>query len=393
MSSDTEKRATQKAKFPLGILLFSLLFLFASVGYIAYDYFLLRPARLEVLNARASAAEAPPILEPVPVPEVPVVPVKSDVSISAVGDVTFSSSSAVWQGDPFVRLAGVSEKLALADITFGNLETPISDRGTPWPNKKYHFLAKPESVKALSKAGFDIVSLANNHTLDYGYEAFEDTMSLLASEEITGVGGGANWEDATAIRILKRNGHSFAFIAQSQITPIEFAAREDKAGNFYRQELDVMLGRIAEAKELADFVIVSMHWGTEYSYDANTRQQREARQLVDAGANVVLGHHPHRIQGIEFYKDSLIAYSLANFVFTVASPGAGDTYILDFKIGEKGISDVVAHPVFITGRNPQLVGTTGGNGSRITSVLREKSEKLGSTVEIVGDELHFTAGQ
>lgn len=386
------KQTSEKSKAPLWVFLIGLVLLFSVVGYIAYDYLELRPARLEALSEREAAqklSQEVEVIEPEPEP----IPLKTDIAFSAVGDVTFSSSSAVWQGDPFVRLAGVATKLAASDLTFGNLETPISDRGTRWPNKKYHFLAKPESADALKNSGFDVVSLANNHTLDFGYEAFDDTMKLLTEREIVGVGGGANWEEATAVRYVEKNGHKLAFIAQSQITPIEFAAKEDKAGNFYRQELDVMLERIAEAKQEADFVIVSMHWGKEYSYDANGRQINEAHQLIDAGANVVLGHHPHRIQGIEFYKDSLIAYSLANFVFTVASAGAGDTYILDFTLGESGISNVVAHPVFITGRNPQLVGTSGSNGSRITSVLSEKSKNLGSVVEVVGDELHFKAGQ
>lgn len=223
---------------------------------------------------------------------------------------------------PFRR---IKDATGSADITFGNLEGPISARGEN-QGSIYSFRADPRALEGLKSAGFDVLSLANNHIMDWGPEALEDTVRLLKEKEIASVGAGKNYDEANKSAIIEIQGgpsRSFgttlaslrvAFLAYTNLYPEGLVASEDRPG-VSDARLENILARIGEARKEADFVVISFHWGDEYQTTSNVAQRETAHALVDAGADLVIGHHPHVAQEVEKYKDGWIAYSLGNFVF------------------------------------------------------------------------------
>ena len=211
---------------------------------------------------------------------------------------------------PFLQ---VQEVLSSADLTFGNLEGPISDKGANI-GSIYSFRANPKSVEGLSFAGFDVVSIANNHMWDYGRAAFLDTLSILSSKQIAYVGGGENYLKAHTPVIRDVRGTKVAFLAYTNLLP-PFLGRIDAAPSVAFHDSEQMTLDIIDAKKVADVVVVSFHFGEEYKTIHNAYQEKIAHTAVDAGASIVIGHHPHVIQDVEVYKGAYIAYSLGNFIF------------------------------------------------------------------------------
>lgn len=199
-----------------------------------------------------------------------------------------------------------------ADISFGNLEGPVSDSGEDIGNlHSFRFL--PDSLTALKEAGFDIFSVANNHAGDWGKDAFKDSILKLKKEEILPVGGGLNKKNATSLKTIEKNGVKFGFLGFSDVGPEWMRVSEDGAGILTTS--DDYLSLIKDASQKIDVLVVSFHFGEEYEEVSNSRQKRLAREAIDNGAKIVIGHHPHIVQEIENYKDGIIAYSLGNFIF------------------------------------------------------------------------------
>lgn len=295
------------------------------------------------------------------------------VTINAVGDICFTGGHGQSLGKPSALLSKVAPTLRTSDITFGNLETSLSQRGSKWA-KTYTFRGPLSAGPALGKAGFDVVSLANNHSLDYGRSAFSDTLSTVRRGGVVVVGAGKNKSQAWEPKIITRKGQKIAFLAFSEITPGAFAATSQHSGTAYTQSISSIVKSVKAARKKADYVVVSMHWGVEKKYDANARQKSEAHALINAGADVVLGHHPHRIQGIEYYHGKLIAYSLGNFVFSAASTGSTDTYILSLTLGNGKVVKASARPVVIVSGQPRITPLSSTSGKRIVKVLTQKSK-------------------
>jgi len=211
---------------------------------------------------------------------------------------------------PFLKIA---DTVKSADIAFGNLEGPISSRGSN-QGSIYSFRDDPKVAGGLRFAGFDILSLANNHILDWGTEALEDTISILKANNIEPVGAGKNYEEANKPIIKEVNGTKFAFLAYTNLLPASFTAAKNAAGiSEFNQEN--IKKAVEGAKKNADIVIVSLHWGEEYAKSPSLWQKNLAHALIDSGADLIIGHHPHVVQGTEKYKTGWIAYSLGNFVF------------------------------------------------------------------------------
>lgn len=239
---------------------------------------------------------------------------RASVRLIFVGDVMLSRHIGTImerQNDWTFPYQLVKERLLTADLVFGNLENPVSTRGKN-QGSIYSFRANPESLLALREAGFSVVSIANNHMFDWGSEAFLDTISHLSDIGIAHAGGGESLSDAREPAVLERNGTRFAFLAYSQ-----FAGYRPQADMPAMAPLDPLIMRedVMRARAIAQVVIVSVHWGNEYETFATLEQKEIARALVDAGATLVIGHHPHVIQEIEEYHNGLIAYSLGNFIF------------------------------------------------------------------------------
>jgi poly-gamma-glutamate capsule biosynthesis protein CapA/YwtB (metallophosphatase superfamily) len=229
---------------------------------------------------------------------------------------------------PFREAKGM---LGKADITFGNLETALSERGTPTPAKspesiragrQFIFRAPPGCAQGLANAGFDVVSIANNHTMDLGAVGLRDTIQALRQAGVEPVGGGANASEALAPAVLTRQGLRVAFLAVSDIVPGYSAAGRRSSGIAVtqRNRPNPALARaIAKAKRQADFVVVSIHWGVERTSRPTAWQQSLGRQMIRWGADVVLGSHPHVLQPVERYRTGIIHYSLGNFITYVRS--------------------------------------------------------------------------
>ena len=209
---------------------------------------------------------------------------------------------------PFRRMSDVTRA---ADITFGNLEGPISTRGT-LAGSAYSFRSDPRVAEGLVYAGFNIVSIANNHIWDYGPEAFTDTLTVLGSAGIAAVGGGADYAAAHAPVIKDIRGTKIAYLAYTDLVPRSRTLEGSRPATAYP---DAIKEDVKKASASADIVIVSFHFGEEYQAVHNAHQEELAKAAIDAGASLVIGHHPHTPEDVEKYGGGYIFYSLGNFVF------------------------------------------------------------------------------
>ena len=236
----------------------------------------------------------------------------------------------------------MGDTLANADLTFGNLENPISSRGTK-VGSIYSFRADPRSVEGLLAAGFDVLSVANNHIWDYGRDAFQDTLKILTDNGITLVGGGESLEAAHAPRVREVKGAKIAFLAYTNLLPASL-------NQFVADPSEAAVARDVEtARKVADIVVASFHWGEEYETKHNAYQERLAHLAIDAGADLVVGHHPHVAQEMEPYHGGHIAYSLGNFVFDQNfSPDTREGLLLEVKLKDKKITSVTPRRVEFT---------------------------------------------
>lgn len=208
-------------------------------------------------------------------------------------------------GYPFAR---VRQILDSADIAFANLESPVTDCPLPFP-RAHHFPAPPRRALSLQRAGFDVVSLANNHALDCGSAGLVDTAAQLRALNIAGIGIDRDgWREVC----VPVPGRTVCFLAFSQA--VDPAWHDAKGARYLRLD-DTSLDRIRDARSRADIVVVSLHWGVENGQRRDAGQVTLARRMIDAGAMVVLGHGSHTAQEIEPYRHGLIVYSLGNLLF------------------------------------------------------------------------------
>jgi poly-gamma-glutamate synthesis protein (capsule biosynthesis protein) len=252
---------------------------------------------------------APPAEQrPEPAPPAP----PATVKLVFVGDLMLDRTpgQAIAQGyDPF---AAVGSLLGSADVAVGNLECVIATVGEKVP-KAYNFRCNPRNVPLLARR-FAAVTVANNHAGDYGPEAFAEMLGLLEQGGLSYFGGGRTAAQAHAPLLVERNGIRLAFLGYDEVELRSYAAGPDTPGVAWSDD-DQVAADIAAARAKADFVIVYPHWGLEYHREPSERQQALARKMIDAGADLVVGSHPHVTESVEYYKDRLIVYSLGNFVF------------------------------------------------------------------------------
>lgn len=236
---------------------------------------------------------------------------------------------------------GILEK---ADITFANLEGPASDQGNDKQNL-YSFRMDPSVIPALSGAGFNVLSVANNHVGDWGRDAYIDTLSRLKENEILYTGGGLNTAEAEAPVIVEKNGMKIGYLAFSDVGPNWMEATNENAGLLLANNprFDEI---ISNASKKVDALVVSFHFGEEYKTTHNQRQEDLAHRAVDDGAKIIIGSHPHVIQDTEVYKNSFIAYSLGNFIFD--QPFSENTMkglLLEIKLHKDGTMETTKNIV------------------------------------------------
>jgi poly-gamma-glutamate synthesis protein (capsule biosynthesis protein) len=238
----------------------------------------------------------------------------TDIRMVFVGDVMLSDGPGrlIRSGqDPFHHVAAA---LKDADITIGNLECVIASTGKP-ETKPYTFRAPKQSLRLLKKY-FSAVSLANNHSGDFGKGAFSEMLQLLDQYQIPYFGGGRNLRAAHQAYIREVHGKRIGVLGYNGFFPRSFEALDNAPGSAWLDE-DMVLEAIQHTKQIlgVDFLIIYPHWGWEYQKLASTRQRQMARLMIDAGADAVVGGHPHVTQDIEVYQGKPIFYSLGNFVF------------------------------------------------------------------------------
>jgi len=251
------------------------------------------------------------------------------LTLAVVGDIMLSRSvDRVIQGESWqVPFRSIPERIKAADLAFANLECPASFRGKPYPGKPADvtFRANPAALFGLKFAGFDVVSLANNHSNDYGPLALQDTLASLTALDIAACGAGSSNREARKPAILERRGIRLAFLAYAEpiwsVTEASDGPTPAPGVAVIREEN--IIADIQEAAKGADGVLVSLHWGEEFQQTPREADRALARRLIDAGALAILGHHPHVLQGAEWYRQGIILYSMGNFVFDMQ---ADDTY-------------------------------------------------------------------
>lgn len=215
------------------------------------------------------------------------------------------------KGDPAWLLKNIAPVFRQADLSFVNLESPFT--AGPPSNNEMVFRANPDHISALTSAGIDVVSFANNHARNQGSQGIRTTLELLGKNAIAAAGAGLTSKNAYAPRYLKAGDQLVAVLAYAynEVAP----SKEKNTPTIAAMDVPRMQAEVRMAKKRGALVVVSMHAGTEYTGAATTRQKQFARAAVDAGADVVVGHHPHWVQPVEQYKQGMIAYSLGNLVF------------------------------------------------------------------------------
>lgn len=242
-----------------------------------------------------------------------------ETTILFTGDVLFAN--AFKAGYDAKGIEGVIEKDLLAelndaDILMVNNEFPYSDRGVPMEDKQFTFRCSPSYVKALNEMGVDVVSLANNHTLDYGKEALSDTFTTLDQAGILYGGAGESVERAEEVQVIEVNGKKYGFLAVSRVIPVASWKVENSAPGIFSCYDDTRLVElVAEAKEECDFLAVYPHWGVEYAAYPESYQTKIAERCIEAGADVIVGSHTHCLQGVSYINGKPVFYSLGNFIF------------------------------------------------------------------------------
>lgn len=298
------------------------------------------------------------------------------VRLMAVGDLemAFGVGRRIVNIGPEVPFADVVQFFDMADIVIANLECSLSRNGQPWPNKMLHFGAPAKATEALAVGGIDVVSVANNHSLDFGPQAFRDTLRLLDAAGVDHFGGGANSAEARAPLILERNGlriallsYVIAFWGPYHFTTRSWEAKPDKTGIAIARADDIAAD-VTAARDLADVVVVSVHADGEYRRLPKRSQRRMADAAVGAGAALVIEHGPHVLQGYRRGEKSPIAYSLGNFVFPGYDGDARYSAILDVSLSAQGVEAFSWIPVMLVKALPRPA--TGDDAERILSVLR-----------------------
>ena len=252
-----------------------------------------------------------------------------------LGDRVRTAISAYGTRYPWLSVAPV---LRTADIAMTNLECSVSTRGSPVP-KEFTFRGSPSSLRAMAAyAGVDVVTVANNHSLDFGRLAFADTLHYARLYGMKTAGGGGNLSAARRPAIFLRGGLRIAILGYSDVRPPGFDAGSNTSGTApafpWYISSDVRRARAGGA----DVVVVYFHWGIERTFSPTSRQRSLAQFAFDAGAKVVLGAHPHVLQPIE--RPGLrrvVAWSLGNFVFGANTPGTESTGILRLRLGRAGV--------------------------------------------------------
>jgi poly-gamma-glutamate capsule biosynthesis protein CapA/YwtB (metallophosphatase superfamily) len=320
--------------------------------------------------------------------------------------------------DPKSIFAAVADTMRSADITLVNQEWVLSDRGEPWPGKAGKMIgSSPDAVEALLLAGVDVVGLANNHMMNYGPEAMFQTIEILDRAGIAHAGAGANLAEAHTPAIVERNGVRVGVLSYTSVFTKGWEATPDRPGlatvrveasytPYYRA--DEMPGSpydfetqpdpkdkaqleadIRAARPQVDFLIITWHWGVSMGYQHLVPYQKELGHFVlDAGADLVVGHHPHTLQPIEIYNGKPICYSLAQFGFDLEALPSDETLLVECELRGGTLERFFIHPaVSLPNGDVRLV--RGQEATRVVEWVRRLCKPFGTQLTPAGDRLEI----
>jgi poly-gamma-glutamate capsule biosynthesis protein CapA/YwtB (metallophosphatase superfamily) len=278
------------------------------------------------------------------------------------------------------------------DAAWANVESPLSDLGSPTPGKDYAFEGPTSMAPALAGAGLNVVTMGNNHSVDYGHAALKDTIKRLERAGVQVVGAGVDDKDAwTAALVKTSGGATIGFLAWSDILWPGYRATDQPGVAEGRTDIPRMKQSIRALAKEVDYVVVGFHWGIEYQHYPWEPQTSEAHAAIDSGADLVIGHHPHVLQGFETYKGRLIAYSLGDLVFDHYSIATGQTVLVDAVLTARGVTATLL-PVYVSSSGVPSV-QHGAAARTILELVKQYSAALDTTVSLKGDIALVRAGK
>jgi hypothetical protein len=273
----------------------------------------------------------------------------TDIRIVAVGDIALNGgyNQLARRGSAGTVASAIAPLLSGGDLIIGNLETPLTTHprvGPPW---RFCLHGDPGYASALRAAGFHVLSLANNHMMDHGWQGAEETIRCLKAAGILHVGAGRNLDEARKPAQLVVNRVRVAILAYCDVSVLLPIYADIQQSGVAPARRSYILEDVAKARRNNELVIVCMHWGQEYVRYPAPKYRRLAREMISAGANLIIGHHPHVLQGIECIDRAAVAYSLGNFTFSeeewVATNEKGETFSMSFRINEISRRTAVWH--------------------------------------------------
>jgi poly-gamma-glutamate capsule biosynthesis protein CapA/YwtB (metallophosphatase superfamily) len=318
---------------------------------------------------RADASANPGPTTPAPPPV---------ITLDFAGDSHFDGRTlTLLEKNPDTAFGPIASELSSADFSMVNLETPVTTRGTPEP-KEFHFRAPPTAYKAVKAAGIDLVTLANNHTLDYGRVGLTDTINYAKAANVPFVGVGENAADAYRPWVTEIKGVKIAFLGFSQITELAstWSAEDNRSGIAMAFDTKRALAAVKAARAKADVVVVFMHWGQEYNQCPISPQKTFAKQVADAGADIIIGAHVHVLQGSGWLGHTFVAYGMSNFLWHYNDAGSNDTGVMRITLTGSKITSTQFLPAYInrTTGQPELV-----SGSEATRISKKFADLRGCT--------------
>jgi poly-gamma-glutamate capsule biosynthesis protein CapA/YwtB (metallophosphatase superfamily) len=278
-----------------------------------------------------------------------------DITLAFAGDVHFTGRVARLLANPATTFGPITSVLRAADFTAVNLETAVTSRGRPQP-KTYHFAATPVAFTALRDAGVDLVTMANNHILDYGRTGLADTLTAARAAHFPYVGVGVNAAAAWAPYVTTINGTKIAIVGVSQVAELasSWVATATRAGEANAINLGRTLAAVRAAKRLAKIVIVFMHWGTEGMACPDQNQLSLAPKLAAAGASIIIGSHAHMLQGSGWLGHTFVAYGMGNFLWWENSYSTA-TGVLKLTLHPHRLLTVQFIPAVVSGTGQPVV--------------------------------------
>lgn len=288
------------------------------------------------------------------------------ITLAFAGDVHFAERTLALLKKPITAFGPVAEILSAADLAMVNLETAVTTRGTPEP-KRFHFRAPDTAYAAVVAAGIDVVTLANNHALDYGRVGLDDTLTMAEALGFPVVGAGRDAKQAYAPWIATVKGVRIAFLGFSQVAELasSWAATDDRSGIAMAFDTARAIQAVKDAKAKADVVVVYMHWGQEYNQCPTAQMTSFAKKLADAGATIIVGTHAHVLLGDGWLGSTFVAYGLSNFLWWYNDAGSNDTGVLRVTLTGSRITTTEFIPAYIDRTTGQPIPSKGKERERI----------------------------